>query len=90
MELYEIMTNINGKNPDIEIKKAIEKTITYFKGLTKERMCKVYSSALYDELVTYHIPCRLISTYDLGLDYEHVFVLISSKTITGGGTMWLI
>jgi len=42
-------------------------------------MCKVYSGFLSEELLKRHIPSRLINTSDLGLDYEHVFVLVKKN-----------
>jgi len=46
-------------------------------------MCKVYSGFLSEELLKRHIPSRLINTSDLGLDYEHVFVLVKKNDIEG-------
>lgn len=85
MELFEKITNLYGNNLEESIKKAIVKTKNDCDGLTEERMCKVYNSVLLQNLMELHLSCRLINSQDLGLTYEHVFVLVSSKTIMGGG-----
>lgn len=47
--------------------------------MVEERTCKVYSSFLSSELNNRHVPARLINTLDLGLEYEHMFVLVPSN-----------
>ena len=79
MELYEYIKNIHGKNIEEELVKSISSVLSKLNNLTKERMCKVYNSYLLNELRLRHIPSRLINTLDLGLNYEHVFVLIASN-----------
>lgn len=76
MELYDLMKNISLKNNEEELVKSIAIVEQKLKKLTEERMCKVYSSYLLRELLKHHVPSRLINTLDLGLDYEHVFVLV--------------
>lgn len=76
MELYDKLKNITGKNNEEELVKSIAVVRDTLNGLVEERMCKVYSSFLLNELRKRHVPCRLINTSDLGLDYEHVFVLV--------------
>lgn len=76
MELFDKMTNILGKNIETELINAISTVKEKLNSLDEDRMCKVYSSFLLEELLKRHIPSRLINTSDLGLDYEHVFVLI--------------
>lgn len=70
------LTNITKINYEEEIKKAIEKVNNKYKNLTKEQTCFLYSSFIYEELKNKHIISRIISTKDLGIDYEHRFVLV--------------
>ena len=79
MELYDMLKNISGKNNEELLIKSIANVKEILNGLTEERMCKVYSSFLLKELNTQHVPARLINTLDLGLNYEHVFVLVPSN-----------
>lgn len=81
MELYDMMTNILGKNTEAELVSAISCVKEKLKCLDEDRMCKVYSSFLSEELLKRHIPSRLINTSDLNLDYEHVFVLVKRNDI---------
>ena len=81
MELYNVLKNIYGKNNEEELKEAILTVRNSLNGLTEERMCKVYSSLLLNELNNRHVPARLINTLDLGLKYEHIFVLVPSNEI---------
>ena len=76
MELYDMMRNIYGKNTEEELIKAISSVRETLNGLVEERMCKVYSSFLLKELNNRHIPARLINTLDIGLEYEHIFILV--------------
>lgn len=79
MELYDIMKNISRIDIEEELIDAISITRSQLEGLTEERMCKVYSSYLQEELKKRHILARIINTIDLGLNYEHHFILISSN-----------
>lgn len=83
MELYNMLKNISGKNNEEELKNSISIVKQQLRGLTKERMCKVYSSFLLRELRKRHVPSRLINTLDLGLTYEHVFVLVPKNEMEG-------
>lgn len=85
MNLFERMTNLKGLNIYSQIEEAILNTKQELNHLTEERMCKVYNSLLFKELLLQHLPTRLVNTLDLGFDYEHLFVIISNKTLTGGG-----
>lgn len=75
MNLFERMQNIGNKDYEKEIQEAIKEVREELKNLTIERMCKVYNSYLCDKLVKKHIVAHLINTLDLGLSYEHIFVL---------------
>lgn len=85
MNLFEKMTNINGIDKNLQIQKAVSNTKQELKALTEERTCKIYNSLLLKKLLLQHIPARLINTLELGFDYEHFFIVISNKTLTGGG-----
>lgn len=78
-----MMQNIRGLNHEDELIKAISNVRKKLSLLTEERMCKVYSSYLLNELNNSHVPARLVNTLDLGLDYEHYFVLVSKNNNDG-------
>lgn len=80
MDLYSRMLNINGNDNEEELKKCISEVKAKLNNLTVERTCKIYNGMLYDELVKNHVLVNLINTNDLGIDYEHCFVLLSSNT----------
>lgn len=84
MELYSKIRNISGKNNEEELKKAIFYVREKLSNLGEERMCKVYSSFLLKELLQRHVPARLINTLDLGLEYEHQFILVAKSETDGG------
>lgn len=73
------LTNITKVNYEEEIKKIIEKVNNKYKDLIKEQTCFLYSSFINEELKSKHIISRIISTKDLGIDYEHRFVLVKEK-----------
>ena len=41
-------------------------------------MCMVYSGYLLDNLRREHAICRLVDTNDLGLNYQHHFILVNN------------
>lgn len=84
MELYDMIRNISGKNNEDELVKAISCVRKKLENLDEERMCRIYSSCLLNELLKRHVPSRLINTSDLGLDYEHEFVLVAKSEESGG------
>ena len=84
MELYDMIRNISGKNNEEELIKSISSVREQLNNLDEERMCRVYSGFLLQELLKRHIPSRLIRTSDLGLDYEHEFVLVAKSETDGG------
>ena len=47
MELYDMMKNIRGINIEKELLKSILKVKLHLRGLTKERMCKVYYRIIF-------------------------------------------
>lgn len=79
MNLYDQMLNITGLDKKETIKTAISEVKAELKGLTKERMCLVYNSHLYDNLCSKHIVADFINTKDLGYDYEHYYVIVPDK-----------
>ncbi len=76
MELYDMMTNLLGKNTESELVSAISSVRKKLKYLDEDRMCKVYSDFLLKELLNRHISSRLINTLDFGFNYEHFFILV--------------
>lgn len=82
MDLFEWSQNIMKVNQSKVISDSIKNVNNELNGLTKERMCKVYSSYVYNELKKNHILTRLINTSDLGFDYEHQFILVPINEIT--------
>lgn len=79
MELYEMMKNISGRCNENVLVDAIDDTKDELNGLVEERMCKIYSSYLYERLKRQHISVRIINTLDLGIDYEHYFLLVLNE-----------
>ena len=76
MSLYKRMFNIKNIDYEEYIKKAILKTKTELSGLDIDRMCLVYSSYLYQNLLDYHLLAHIIDTKDLGFSFSHRFVLV--------------
>lgn len=83
MELYEQILNITNVNIEEGLKQAIFNCQEELKGLTEERMCKVYHYSLLQLLNEQHILARIVNTLDLQFEFEHLFLLIP-KSITGG------
>lgn len=76
MELFDKILNINSVNKEDVIKECIKITNDKLNGLTKERMCKVYSNYIYNELKNKNVLSKIINTKDLGYKYEHEFVIV--------------
>ncbi len=81
MELYDMLKNITGKNNEEELSKAIATVQKRLNGLTEERMCRIYSSFLLDELHKNSTPAHLINTLDLNMNYEHYFIMVPDNNI---------
>ena len=75
MNLIDKIFNIEDINYEECIKKAILKTKLELQSLDEERMCLIYSSYLYQNLLEYHLLAHLIDTKDLGFSFCHHFVL---------------
>ena len=60
MNLFELSQNIGKINQNKVISDSIKNVNDELNGLTKDRMCKVYSSYVYNELKKNHILARLI------------------------------
>ena len=81
MDLFNMMKNIRGINNEEELVIGISIVKEKLNDLTDERTCKIYSSYLVNELKGLHVPVRLVNTLDLGIDFEHHFVLVPSNEI---------
>lgn len=75
MELYDLI-NIQGKDKETELEKCIVEVRKKLPDLTEDRTCKIYNGLLYQELIKSHITAKLVNTKDIGLPYEHVFILM--------------
>ena len=75
MKLFDKIFNVEDINYEECIKKAILKTKLELQDLDKERMCFIYSSYLYKNLLEYHILAHIINTKDLGSSFSHQSVL---------------
>ena len=82
MDLFEWSQNIMKVDQNKVINDSIKNVNNELNGLTKDRMCKVYSSYVYNELKKNHVLARLINTSDLGFDYEHQFILVPINKLT--------
>lgn len=82
MDLFEWSQNIMNVDQNKVINDSIKNVNNELNGLTKDRMCKVYSSYVYNELKKNHVLTRLINTSDLGFDYEHQFILVPINKLT--------
>ena len=79
MDLYSMMLNINNKDLESIIKKSINKTrkeINFSEG-----MCKVAANLVYNDLKNEHVVAKIVNTKELGLGYEHEFVLVKDVFI---------
>lgn len=73
------LTNIMKINYEDTIRNVIKDVREEYKDLSTDRTCFLYSSLVHDKLKEKHIISRIISTIDLGIDYEHRFVLVKDK-----------
>ena len=80
MDLYKQMRNIRGKSNREELEKCIKIVRARFKDLTEQRTCKIYNGELYKDLISNHIPAKLMNTKDLDMNYEHVYVMVLDDT----------
>ena len=78
-----MMQNIRGNSIEEKLKEATIKTKKELSGLTEEQMCKVYNGTLLRILQEFHVSARGINSLDLGLDYEHFFLLIPLMSGSG-------
>ena len=77
LNVYDLL-NLDGKDVEDKIRKSIDKTKEELSDLDTERMCMVYSGYLLDNLRREHAICRLVDTNDLGLNYQHHFILVNN------------
>ena len=80
MDLYSKILNINNKNIEEVIISAIEEVKKELYGLDYERMCLIYNSYLYEALLKRHVLVHMIDTKDLGLSYNHRFLIAFDGT----------
>lgn len=73
------LTNIMNINYEKTIDEVVKDVRREYKDLSVDRTCFLYSSLVHDKLKEKHIISRIISTTDLGIDYEHRFVLIKEN-----------
>lgn len=74
-----MMLNINNKDLESIIKESINKTrkeINFSEG-----MCKVAANLVYNDLKNEHVVAKIVNTKELGLGYEHEFVLVKDVFI---------
>lgn len=76
MDLYNRIANVRKMDYEAELVDAIAAVRKDLNGLDITQMCKVYNGYLLKELTRRHIPSRIINTKDLGINYEHVFLLV--------------
>ena len=60
MNLFELSQNIGKIDQNKAISDSIKNVTDELNDLTKDRMCKVYSSYVYNELKKNHVLARLI------------------------------
>ncbi len=75
------MDILNIANIDYEetIKQVIKEVKEEYKDLTIFLSCKIFSSLVSEKLRERHVITRLISTKDLGCNYDHWFSLVKDK-----------
>ena len=78
MNIYDLL-NINNVDIVESIKEVVEETREQLKGLDTDLTCKLYSSAVFDNLGKRHILNRMIETSDLNCIYNHRFNMVLSE-----------
>ena len=78
-DLYEYV-NISNIPLETRIKLSIDETKKQLKDVTTERTCKIYSRYLFSYLSQNHVVGKIISTKDLGANYDHYFVIVPINT----------
>ena len=84
MDINDIL-NLDGVDINEKIVDAIDMSRVELEKLTTDLTCKLYSSAVKDNLNKKHVINRIINTKDLGLPYEHQF-----NIAYGNGDYYLI
>ena len=75
MNIYDLL-NIGNVDIVESIKDVVEETREQLQGLDTDLTCKLYSSAVFDNLNKRHILNRMIETYDLECSYNHRFNMV--------------
>lgn len=78
-DLYEYI-NISNIPLEKRIELSIAETKKELNKLSIERTCKIYSRYLFKNLHDNHVMAKIISTNDLGAEYEHYFVIVPINT----------
>lgn len=68
--------NIRGNDIEKCIKDAISITSSYYKDLTREATCYIYSSMIFECLKEKGVTARIVDTSSFGDFYSHRFVLV--------------
>lgn len=76
MDLFERIQNIKNINYEKELQNTIIMVKEELKNIIIKRRCKIYNGHLFRKLIQKHMIVHLINTLDLGLTYEHVFLLV--------------
>ena len=75
MNIYDLL-NIGNVDIENSILEVVEETREQLQGLDTDLTCKLYSSAVFDNLNKRHILNRMIETYDLECSYNHRFNMV--------------
>ena len=79
-DMYDYL-NISNIPLEKRIEIAIIQTKKLLENLTTERTCKIYSRYLFKYLHDNHVVAKIISTKELGAEYDHFFVIVPINTI---------
>ena len=79
-DLYDLV-NLSNIPLEKRIQLSIYETKKELQELTTERTCKLYSRYLFSNLTKNHIVSKIISTKDLGAEYDHFFNLVPINTL---------
>lgn len=79
-DLYDLV-NLSNIPLEKRIQLSISETKKELSDLTTERTCKLYSRYLFSNLTKNHIVSKIVSTNDLGAEYDHFFNLVPINTL---------
>lgn len=78
-DLYEFI-NISKIPLEKRINLAIAETKKELSDLSTDRTCKIFSRYLYKNLRENHVVSKIISTGELGAEFDHHFVIVPINT----------